>query len=425
MVGPRLATSPGFPAASLTSHPRALMLRSLLFFLPLTAGAASFTLESAVSQALRHHPDLAAARCAIAEARGRLAQSGRLPNPEAEANLQPNLNGREFSAELGLVQRFPLTQRLALERAASQAQVAAAIAEVQAAEQRLAAAVRSAAVKLLSLDASQALKERLAANSTQLAAAARQTAAQGEGSSLEAAQFELEAQQLSLDLLQLQSARADLVGSTRPLLGLPPSASLTFTGNLAVLPPPGPASPNLPARPDYQAALARLEAARQESALARTQRWSDAGVGLSAKIDRAEDAPDGLRTEGLIGLKFTLPLPLWQQNHGRIQETDAAADRAAKELAALDASIRAEAAAALDSMQAARRVLAQLSAQLLPKAAQLEAQFLAHLQSGQPGAQRSDLLRAREKHLALEQAEIDARLSYHLALIRYQAALAR
>ena len=401
------------------------MLRTLLFLLPLSAGAASFTLESAVPYALRHHPDLAAARCAIEEARGRLAQSGRLAHPEAEANLQPNLNGREFSAELGLVQRFPLTQRLRLERAVSQAELTAAIAEVQAAEQRLAAAVRSAAVKLLSLDDTRALKERLAATSAAAAEAARRTAAQGEASALEAAQGELDAQQLSLDLLQLQSSRADLIGTTRPLLGLPPGESLTFTGSLATLPPPLLADPNFNARPDYQAALAHLEAAQQALALARAERWSDAAVGLSAKLDRAEDAPEGLKTEGLIGLKFSLPLPLWQQNQGRIQETTASADRAAKTLAALAASSRAEAAAALDSMNAARRVASQLADQLLPKAAQLEAQFLAHLQSGQPGAARSDLLRAREKHLALQQALIDARLSYHLSLIRYQAALAR
>ena len=43
----------------------------------------------------------------------------------------------------------------------------------------------------------------------------------------------------------------------------------------------------------------------------------------------------------------------------------------------------------------------------------------------QPGAQLSDVLRAREKRLALEQARLDALRSYHLARIRYAAAAGR
>ena len=99
--------------------------------------AESFTQDGAVAYALKNNPELAAARYSIGEARGRLLQSGRLANPELETDLKPNVRGREFSFGVGFVQRFPLTSRLRLERAISQAEVTAAEAEVRAALPRL------------------------------------------------------------------------------------------------------------------------------------------------------------------------------------------------------------------------------------------------------------------------------------------------
>ena len=79
-----------------------------------------------MARALKANPDLAAARWGIEEARGRLWQSGRPANPELEAELKPSVKGGEGTFSLGFVQKFPLTQRLVLERAVSQAQMAAA-----------------------------------------------------------------------------------------------------------------------------------------------------------------------------------------------------------------------------------------------------------------------------------------------------------
>jgi hypothetical protein len=41
----------------------------------------------------------------------------------------------------------------------------------------------------------------------------------------------------------------------------------------------------------------------------------------------------------------------------------------------------------------------------------------------QPGTQLTDVLRSREKRLAIEQASLDALRTYHLARIRFNAAL--
>jgi len=387
--------------------------------------AARFTIDSAVTYAIAHNPDLAAARFSIEEARARLRGSGRLSNPELESELRPNVRGREFSFGFGFVQRFPLTNRLRLEKALSLAGVATAEAEVMGAEVKLGSSLRRVAVKILSLEASRALKEKQIANSRELVAAAAKSAASAEGSGLEAIQFELEASQLSLDLLTLESERATLIGEARPLLGVPVSETVEFTGSLSDAALPSPARPNVRGRPDYLAAQARTDAARQGIALAKVNQWADAGFGVSAEVDRAEDAPDGLQTDGIIGLKFSLPLPLWNKNEGKIQEAQAATARAEKEAEALAANVHAEAMAAFGEMKAARRILDETATVLLPKARSLEEKIADFHQQSQPGILLTDVLRSREKRLAIEQANLDALRAFHLARIRYQAAMGR
>ena len=384
------------------------------------AEAASFTLETAAAHALRHNADLAAARFGIEEARGRFQQSGRLANPALGSELKPGVNGREGGASIGFMQRFPLTSRLRLERQVSAKLLTVAVAEVRDAERRLAAQVRTAAVQVLALEAQLALKERQLANNRALGALARKIAGTGEGPTLDALHFDLEAQQLVVQSLQLDSARTTVVGGLLPLLGLAGTETIEFTDPL-----PEPAAtvadaPALGRRPDHQAAQARTEAARQAVLLARANRWEDAGVGLFGAVDRTEDVPDGLRTDGFVGLRFSLPLPFWNRNQGRVHEATATAARAVKEVEALASRIRAEAAAAEAEMRATARLAGQLTNVLLPQAVQLEERLTRFHREGQ--SPLADTLRAREKRLQMEAIRLDAVRDFHLARVRLLAA---
>lgn len=408
------------------------MFRPLTFIILLVIAAGvpagraeTFTLERAVAYALKHNPEIAAARFAVEEARGRLLQSGRLANPEVESELKPNVRGREVSFGVGFMQRFPLTGRLRLEKAVSKAEVAAAEAEVRAAEWRLAMSVRQMGVKLLSLEQSRALKAKQIANSTELAKSAAELAKRAEGSEAEAAQFELEAQQLELDVLQIDSDKASLTGDLRPLLGIAADGEIDITGTLPEVNLPQSSAVDVAQRADYQAAQARVDAARQGVDLAKANKWEDASAGIAAEVDRAEDAPEGLQTDGFIGLKFSIPLPWWNKNEGKIKEAEAAVQRTQKEAETVALKVRTEASAALSEMKAAARILSQTTDTLLPKAKQIEEKLNGFYKQAQPGAQLSDVLRAREKRLALEQARLDALRSYHLARIRYAAATGR
>ncbi|MDQ3621821.1 MAG: TolC family protein [Verrucomicrobiota bacterium] len=298
------------------------------------AAEVRLTLESAPAYALRHNPSLAAARLRIEEARGRLNQAGRLSNPEVELELNRNFRAPEGAVGVAFMQKFPLTARLRLEKAVTRAELTAAEAEVRNAERKLAAEVRSAAVKLLGLGGQKTLRERQLGNSRELSGFTRKRVETGEASLVDASLVELEAQQLQTEVLQLDVERSALIGDLRPLLGLAAGDAPVITGTLPGIGRLPRRGADLAARPDFEAARNTAEAARQSAALARAQKWEDIRAGLNVMEERSEDAPEGFERDTFVGLRFSLPLPLWNNNAGRIQEAAAAAVRAEKEIGA-------------------------------------------------------------------------------------------
>lgn len=387
------------------------------------AGEVRLTLESAPAYALNHNPAFAAARLRIEEARGRLRQSGLLSNPEIDATFSRHPDSSEQKLGVALMQRFPVTARLRLEKAVSRAELAAAHAEVRNAERKLVAEVRSGAVKLLAIDGHRELRRKQLGNSHELAGFTRRRVESGEASFVDASQVELEGHQLRTDLLQLDVERAAVAGELRGLLGLAADDTFIIAGDLPRLisVPGSDANPAL--RPDFEVAENVAEAARQAAELARAQRWQDIGLGFHVEAERIEDAPDGIQRDNFVGLKLAVPLPLWNRNEGRIQETNAAALRAEKETDALARSIHAEVSAAREAMRALAKVVAELEDQMLPAATQIENQLHQAYSTGQTTLQET--LRARDRRLSLERQRLEALRDFHLARIRYEAAIGK
>jgi cobalt-zinc-cadmium efflux system outer membrane protein len=380
-------------------------------------------LDETAAYALRHNRQLAAARLRLDEARGRLLGAGRLPNPELEIEFSQNPRMPERTFEVGFMQRFPLTGRLRFEKAVSRAQLAAADAEIRDAERRLIAEVRTAAVKLLALRAQQELRAQQLTNSREQTEFITRRVATGEVAAVDATQTQLETQQLTVELLQLEASAATLRGELRPLLGFAGEDDIEITGSLA---PPG-AMPGRgatgPIRGDLAAVQHQAEAARESLSLARAQKWQDIGAGLFAGADRMEDAPEGFSNDYFLGFRLSVPLPLWNKNEGGIAEATAAAARAGREIDALTLSIRAEAEAARTEMATLTRLVAAMDGGLLPMAAQVEEQLRNTYATGQTPL--TEVLRARSRRLELSQRRVDALRDYHLARVRYDAAVGR
>jgi outer membrane protein TolC len=383
------------------------------------ANGVSLSSDSAVAYALKHNPSLAAARFSIEEARGRLKQSGRLSNPELELEFNKNTRSRESSASVVLMQRFPVTARLRYEKAVSRAQLSAAESEVRDAERKLSAEIRTLAVKLVALNEQRSLRSTQLATTQELSEFLRKLVATGEGSSTDALQVELELRQIEIEKLQLTAEEMGLLGELRTLLGTSPTESPTVSGKLT--PPSGDRkSSDLVERPDILAAQSRAEAAQLSIQEQQARRLEDVGAGISYQNERRIDDPNPIQREQIIGLRFSLPLPLWNNNSGRIHEATAAAGRAEKELSAARLTAGAEVLAARNAMDAYSKILMELDSKVLPRATQLEEQLQMSYSNGQTPLM--EVLRARSRHLDLQRQRLDALRDYNLASIRYSSA---
>ncbi len=397
-------------------------LLAIACLLPSAAPAAEVRVPyaSVSSYTLKHNPGLAAARLRIDEARARLLGSGRLANPELGLEFKHDDRFREGSFGIAFDQKFPLTSRLRLEKIVAQKDVLAAELEVKDAERRLIAGVEPLAVKLLSLDQQRTLRQKQADLALKLSEFASKRAQTGEISALDAAQAQVDAQRILLEGRQLETERISLLGQIKPLLGVRDTDSLVITGSLPAMSTPA-LRGGWEKRPDYQLSMVRQDAALSEIDLAKSKKWEDVTAGLLFEGERMEDAPDGLERTPFFGFRLSLPLPIWNKNQGQVAEKMAAARRAELETRALGYIIRSEVSAARAEMTAFAKLASETKEKLLPLVIEQTDKLEKAYQGGQTDL--LTVLRAREQRLQLEAAVLSATRDYHLARIRYEAAL--
>lgn len=395
----------------------------LLAATPLNAEPGIVISLASVGDRIRaENPGLAAARLRIREAQGRMKQSGRLANPELGIEFAHDPHFRERAFEIGFSQRFPVTNRLKLEKEVSATEVKVAEAEVREVERQLIAEARSGIVKVLAVRKRRELLKDQSKLATEFADFLAQVAEKGEGSKLDAGQAKLEAAGLGLEMRQIDAEEAATVGSLKPLLGVLPEQPLHVGGSLPEAALPG-ASVDPSRRPDFQAAVLNAQAAAQGVAVEQSKRYQDVEAGIFASIDRTEDAPDGYDREGMVGLRFTLPLPVWDKNEGAIEEAQAKKERSEKEAKALARGIRLEAEAAKAEMEQWSKLLDETSNTLLPLADEQAKAAEDAYRKGQGELQ--SVFRSREKRGQLLASRLDALREFNLARVRYESALAK
>ena len=383
----------------------------------------TMTLSSAAELVRARNPQLNAARLRIAEAEARVQQAGLLENPEVESEFDHDPDFREFGVGIGFTQAFPVTARLRLEKAVSQAELRAARAEVENVARLVIARTREAVVNHLALLERQSLVQRQMQIATELAENIDAAVQKGEGSPLDANQAKVESSRHALENTQLAVAARQQINLLKPLLGLPATAEVEVTGLLPAVevPPPTEGAPE--SRPDFLALQITTGAAERAIALERAKRYGDVNLGLFASGGRVEDAPEGLEYEARVGLKVSIPLPLWNKNQGAVTEKVAAHRRLQLELEALANEIRNEAESARADMSAQAGLITLVDTELLPPAARQVQETTAAYRAGL--ADLESVLRARDQEVELAGARLDAVRDFHLARVLYEAAVAK
>lgn len=379
----------------------------------------ALTGESAVRLALEKNQTLRAARLALEAAEARSRGAGRLSNPELEAVVA---GGRDFEGrvEIGLMQRFPLTARLRLEKEISVLEIEAARCEILEQERLIREQVQEAFVALMRAREGHALRKRQVELGETFAESLGRRVNEGFASSLDAGEATLEAKQLQASLKTLSAEEAEAASKLATLLALPSARGIVIQAPMS-LPKAPPANKTTEKRPDIRLAEIAIEAAEKDIGLARAMRWEDVGVGLFVEGERTRDEPEGIETEGLIGMRLSVPLPVWNNGAAAVDERRIIAQRRMEMLAALRLAAAHEAESTGQQMRDRFAAAQQLQNDVLPAARKLLADTQASYERGELEIQR--VFRARERLTNLETASLEALAEYHMARTRWQAAL--
>ena len=387
--------------------------------------AADLSLESAVQTALMANRDLVAARFAVHKAEGRLRQAGLLPNPEIEFNgFSDFVSSTDGEGEfvVGLHQELPLTSRLSISREISRVGVAEALREVRNYERLLisrvqALYVRAQAARLRAGAAGTAKFD--AAKSAELAAT-RLSA--GQGTLAESALARVEEQRWGTVATSAATEGETLLLDLKTALGMSAGESLVLSQSLeSVLQTlQSRANQSLTfSRPDVELALLELDRAGAETRLAKASAWEGIRVGVEYMQDRGVDAPGGIDTGYFLGVKVSLPLPVWDQKKGEIQTSQATEEQRAARVRALELEVA-------NGLAAARRRVALLDTQWRRYGSDTQPvidgagrEMTQGFEEGRVDARDLLLVRAQSASLGVEAARIIEDLA--LALIELEA----
>lgn len=397
------------------------LLLVLLTHLPIAALAAdvTLTLDQIPARVIQHHPDLTAARLQITEARARTLGAGRLQNPTASIDWRSESRLSPSEGAFSLEQSFPLTRRLSLEKMLTTQLITSAELEVKNAERKAIAAAQEIAIQILAIRSQRSLRQQQVALADQLADFANARAKAGELSSLDASQTQLDARRLQFEVKRIDAEAIRLIGSLKPMLKVAANQSLEIKGELPK-PSGTPEESGTQSRSDYALAQHRITTAETNLEIAKARRWQDPSIGIVGGPEQQTTADAGRQRTGFVGLRFSIPLPIWNRNQGELAEQNVQAERARLEAENLASQIQSETETARKEMQAFAALAQETRSELLPMAKQQVSQLQAAYEKGQ--SDLATLLRASDQHLQLESAALDAERDFHLARIRLEAA---
>jgi len=328
--------------------------------------------QDAAKIAIDANRDLAAARYIVAQSIGRLQQAGLWLNPELELarTTDRGFNDEgEYSGTVGFNQKFPISGRLSRAENVARVDVALAEAEIRDRERLLIGEVLQTARELLITDERLRLNQNTQKTLTELVNASAKRLRQAEVSLADLNLQKIELQRLALRASALNLEREKLRIALNHLLGKEPAERLQITDTM----PRDVASFNIDSeaaiqrRPDRQIAALQIDRAAAEQSLARAERWEDwtIGLGYDRDVTKFNSSAVADKSDQFLGLRITIPLPLWNRNQGKLIETNAARSRTFGELQAIELKISAEIESAKSEVSRLSSILNQYEQETL------------------------------------------------------------
>ncbi|KTC78136.1 TolC family protein [Legionella brunensis] len=320
--------------------------------------------------AIQNNKDLKAAQYNVFLATARIKQAGLWPNPSLQiANSDDHFftNEGEYSRSVGFTQAFPISGRLAKRKNVARVDIAIAMAEIRNAKRQLRGQVANSFYAILITDERLKQLNGLLNINQQLMQVSQKRFLAAEVSELDANTAKLEYQRLLQEKQVLGSLRINQVSQLNQLLGRSKQTPLLLDRTLPNLIP----LPNLTQlqanalqhRPEMQIAWLNFNRAQADQQLARAERWADWTVGLGVQQDKIfVDGAAAQKPDRALNINIAIPLPLFNANQGRIQETTFAGTQNLMKIKALKLAIKTEIASNYGQVQALQTALRQSQA---------------------------------------------------------------
>ena len=386
------------------------------------------TLDAAVNSALTDNRELAAARMRVEEAKARLVQAGLLPNPELEVAGKFDSafrNEGEHTFGFGLAQPFSVSGRIVAQKGVARVDIERTSAEVANLERRIVGEVRRAFTELFRAEEHIKLQEFLIGLNEELLTAMKAALKRGQISEKDVNTIQIALQQARQRQKVLETQRRSRLLELNKLLGQPADFDFIAVGKLELQ-----ALPELSAfvlakaldrRPDYVGAQLDVDLARSEQRLTKAERFEAWRIGVG--YEHEQSVVDGALSQGVdqfVGLKLSIPLPLFDRKQGRILETLALEDRAQKTAEALKLQIAQELADALNRVKTLASLLESYAPGILKRAE-------SNVKLVEDGYRQGltsivEVIQSRQQFAELKSSYIDTLAEYQWAVIDLEIA---
>jgi len=406
----------------------ALIVQSTLS--SLVAAPLSLSKEQAVVRALQQNPALNAARTTIDRAQGNRQQAGRWSNPELSIDYATDRTFNdegEYGYSVGFEQRFPVTNRLRLQKSIAQDEIELAEAEVANQVRLLTREVEASVAAATVLEAQITLRDERLVLNRKFAEFMESRVGTGEVSSVETNQVQIEVYAVEQEKQELSNELLLELAILKQLIGADVDMELSLTHQFE-LPAAQPQLTNLTQEslmqhPEYRMKALLYRISDKRISVVKAERWADIAVRVFFEEERGVDDPGGLGTDRFFGVGVSIPLPLLDRKEGAIQASRAEQRQLKYELDRVGLAVRSEA-----RTQATRAVsLYQQAREYDQNLTQLVEKNLAEMNAAYGAGQIDlvELFRSQEQGLRVQSAQLTKLHDFEQAMIRWKAATAQ
>ncbi|TSK08256.1 MAG: TolC family protein [Geobacter sp.] len=319
----------------------------LLAVSPVVAETQVLSLRQAIETALNNNPDIASFRKEAGIFDAATVRAGLLPNPTLELEGETGAltgSSADNNLSIGINQEFQLGDKRHKRTVVAERDAVAYRWQVLDRERLLKEQVQGAYYDALLARERLALAHQSIALNKQLLQVAEDRFAAGDIAELEVYLVKLELTRSEGGRIDIDRALLDADARLASLLSIAPGEAPTLSGKLdADLPQPATLSDlknqALKSRPDLKAADAAVHKGDAEVALAEAEAVPNLTAGLSLNREASSmeiGGIEGRETAYTVGMKLSIPIPLFNRNRAGVQEARVKQD---------SAQIRAKAAA--------------------------------------------------------------------------------